>query len=144
MVLEKYRCDNPPCSVLLVEDDDAARQMLKAMLEKNGWQVNEAENGHVALERVAARRPNVILLDLMMPEMDGFEFVLSLHKHTEWRSIPVVVLTAKDLSAEERNRLSGKVERILLKGAFTREELLSNVRELVSACVRQDERRGSF
>jgi CheY-like chemotaxis protein len=80
----------------------------------------------------------------MMPEMDGFEFVLSLHKHTEWRSIPVVVLTAKDLSAEERNRLSGKVERILLKGAFTREELLSNVRELVSACVRQDERRGSF
>ncbi len=71
----------------------------------------------------------MILLDLMMPNMDGFDFILEMHRHEEWRSIPVVVITAKDLTPEERLRLSGSVEKILSKGAFTREQLLSTVRQ---------------
>jgi CheY-like chemotaxis protein len=137
-VLQKYRRDGASCPALVVEDDPMSRQLLRALLEKEGFSVGEAENGRVALERVAAQRPAVILLDLMMPEMDGFEFVAELRQHPEWRSIPVVVVTAKDLTAEERLRLSGCVEKVITKGAHSREEVLREVRDLVASCVRRD------
>jgi CheY-like chemotaxis protein len=73
----------------------------------------------------------LILLDLMMPEMDGFEFVAELRQHEEWHTIPIVIVTAKDLTPEDRLRLNGSVERILQKGAYCREELLQEVRDLV-------------
>jgi CheY-like chemotaxis protein len=131
-ILKKYSCPHPPCPVLLVEDDAATRAMVRSLLEKAGWAVTEAENGRVALERVAENRPSLVLLDLMMPEMDGFEFAAELHRHAEWRSIPLVVLTAKDLSAEELRRLSGNVHQILDKGGCSREELMQQVRVLIA------------
>jgi CheY-like chemotaxis protein len=70
-----------------------------------------------------------------MPEMDGFGFIVELHRHPEWRTIPIVVITAKELTSEDRRRLSGSVEKVLLKGAYSREELLNKVRDLVSACL---------
>jgi len=95
--------------------------------------VAEAANGREALECVARRRPALILLDLMMPEMDGFEFLRLLRATQAGRSIPVVVATAKDLTAQDRERLSGSVQKILQKGAFSREELLAEVSSLVAA-----------
>jgi signal transduction histidine kinase/DNA-binding response OmpR family regulator len=135
-VLRKYRCDNPPCPVLLVEDDEAVRDLIRRTLEKDGWTVTEAENGRVGLERVKELVPELIVLDLMMPEMDGFEFLYELRKNEAWRDIPVVVVTAKELTEEDRRRLSGNVEQVLQKGAYTREELLSEVRTLVLSCTR--------
>jgi len=135
-VLGKYRCAHPPCPVLLVEDDAVTREMMSKMLEREGWRVIQASNGKEGMERMAEELPNVILLDLMMPEMDGFEFLMERHAHPEWDHIPVVVITAKELSPEDRARLNGSVEKILLKGLFTREELLQRVRELVHACTR--------
>jgi CheY-like chemotaxis protein len=108
------------------------------MLEKEGWTVTEAENGRIALERMADNRPELILLDLMMPQMDGFAFVNELQQHKLWRSIPVVVLTAKDITPEDRLRLNGYVENILQKGAYSCEELLTQVRNLVTTYVRQE------
>jgi CheY-like chemotaxis protein len=134
-VLSKYRTPHAPCPVLLIEDDETTRGMMRTMLEREGWQVKEATNGREGLERLAEAVPNAILLDLMMPEMDGFEFVAELRKRSEWRNIPVVVITAKELTGEDKRRLNGLVERVLLKGAFTREELLGRVRELVAACM---------
>jgi PAS domain S-box-containing protein len=134
-VLGKYRCPHPPCPVLLIEDDDTTRGMMRTMLEREGWHVTEATNGREGLDRVRDTPPNVILLDLMMPEMDGFEFIVNLRNRSDWRDIPVVVITAKELTGEDRQKLNGSVERVLLKGAFTREELLNRVRELVAACV---------
>ncbi len=131
-ILQKYRCLHPPCPVLLVEDDEGTREMMRTVLEKAGWTVSEAENGRVALERVAENRPALILLDLMMPEMDGFEFAAELHAHSEWRSIPIVVLTAKDLSAEELERLNGNVHTVLVKRGRTREDLMLQVRDLLA------------
>ena len=133
-VLHKYRRDGAPCPALVVEDDPVSRQPLRAVLEKDGFSVSEAQNGRVALERLAAQRPAVILLDLMMPEMDGFEFVAALHQHHEWRSIPVVVVTAKDLTPDERRRLNGYVEQVIAKGAHSRDEVLREVRDLVAGC----------
>jgi PAS domain S-box-containing protein len=132
-VLSKYRCLNPPCSVLLVEDDAVSRDMMRTMLVKAGWTVVEAENGRIALERMEEAKPQLILLDLMMPEMDGFEFASQMRRTPQWSSIPIVVLTAKDITPEDRLRLNGYVEQVLQKGAYSSEELLAQVSELVAA-----------
>ena len=136
-VLAKYRRDQASGKVLVVEDDPATREMLRRLLEREQWAVAEAENGRVALDRVAEDRPALILLDLMMPEMDGFEFVAELHRHAAWRTIPIIVVTAKDVTTEDRLRLRGHVEKILQKGAYSRTELLAVIRDLVAECVRQ-------
>jgi signal transduction histidine kinase/CheY-like chemotaxis protein len=138
-ILQKYRSAPPPLRVLVVEDETATREMLRRTLEKEGWAVIEAENGRVALERVAENQPALILLDLMMPEMDGFEFVDELRKNEAWRAIPVVVVTARDLTAEDHLRLSGYVEKILQKQVYSREQLLAEVRDLVAGSVRRRE-----
>ena len=131
-ILQKYSCEHPPCPVLLVEDDVTTREMMRTLLEKAGWAVSEAKNGREAIERVGVNRPALILLDLMMPEMDGFEFAAELHRHAEWRSIPIVVLTAKDLTADELALLNGNVHTILNKKGRTREDLMHQVRDLLA------------
>jgi signal transduction histidine kinase/DNA-binding response OmpR family regulator len=117
--------------VLVVEDDPATRGLLRRLLEREGWEVAEAENGRVALERLGSVTPGIILLDLMMPEMDGFEFLAELHREPSWRGIPVVVVTSKDLTEADRRRLQGGVERILQKGTHPREELVEEVRRVL-------------
>jgi signal transduction histidine kinase/CheY-like chemotaxis protein len=135
-ILKKYTCANPPCPVLLVEDDLETREVTRAILEKEGWKVSEAKNGLAALDSMRRERPTLILLDLMMPEMDGFEFAAQVRMHDEWRLIPIVVLTAHDLDSEERLRLSGYVEKILLKDeGDSREALLRQVRDLLLDCT---------
>jgi CheY-like chemotaxis protein len=131
-VLEKYRRDLP---VLVVDDDVTVRQLLRRMLEAEGFAVLEAENGRAALERLRDTVPGAILLDLMMPEMDGFEFVAEFRRHEAWRAIPIVVVTAKDLSRDDQERLNGYVQKILQKGAYRRDQLLAEVRELVATSV---------
>jgi CheY-like chemotaxis protein len=131
-VLDQHRRDLP---VLVVDDDATVRQLLRRMLESEGYAVLEADNGRAALGALAEARPSVILLDLMMPEMDGFEFVAELRRHEPWRAIPVIVITAKDLSRDDRDRLNGYVHKILQKGTHGRDELLAEVRELVTASV---------
>ena len=93
----------------------------------------EAENGRVGLDRLGQARPGLILLDLMMPEMDGFEFLEELRRHDAWREIPIVVVTAKDLSTEDLDRLNGGVTRILQKSSRGAENLLDKVRSLIGA-----------
>jgi signal transduction histidine kinase/DNA-binding response OmpR family regulator len=121
--------------VLLVDDDDVLRRGILQTLEKEGWQVSEAGNGRVGLERLAETIPDVIVLDLMMPEMDGFEFLDELRKRADWRRIPVLVVTAKDLSEQDHSRLNGGVERILQKDAPTRDEMLREVSATLAGCI---------
>jgi signal transduction histidine kinase/DNA-binding response OmpR family regulator len=132
-VLRRYKCTAPPCPVLVVEDDPATRDVIRRTLEGDGWLVREADNGRVALQVVASQVPDLILLDLMMPEMDGFEFVAELRRNEAWRRVPVVVVTAKDLTREDRERLDGYVRRIFQKGAFSREELIREIRLLLQS-----------
>jgi CheY-like chemotaxis protein len=138
-VLAKHRrtgaATDDHAPVLVVEDDEVTRSLLVRVLEQEGWDVREAADGRAALAQVAAERPRLILLDLMMPVMDGFEFVQELHKQPDGRSIPVVVITAKDITLEDRVRLSGCVEKILEKGAYSRDDLLRAVREMVNVGI---------
>jgi CheY-like chemotaxis protein/anti-sigma regulatory factor (Ser/Thr protein kinase) len=131
-ILETYRRTALRQPVLVVEDEAATRKLLRRMLEREGCMVLEAENGRIALERMAQEQPAIVLLDLMMPEMDGFAFVVELRKRADWRAIPIIVITARDVSVEDRQRLNGYVETILDKGTHTREELLAEVRDLIT------------
>jgi len=135
VILNKYRCNRPKCSVLLVEDDELAREMMRRILEKEGWQVAEAQNGRVGLEQVIECQPELILLDLMMPEMDGFQFLTQLRQIPGGQTIPVVIVTAMNLTEKERQQLNGYVTQILQKGAYSREELLEQVRDLVTTYI---------
>ncbi len=85
-------------------------------LEKEGWQVREAANGRLGLEQVMSQAPDVIVLDLMMPQMDGFEFVNELRRNSKLRTIPIVVLAAKELTDGDRAQLNSSVARVLQKG----------------------------
>ncbi|MDP9054028.1 MAG: response regulator [Acidobacteriota bacterium] len=125
---------------LVVEDDLASREVLVRLLRNDGWLVAEAGNGIEALAELARDRPGVVLLDLMMPEMDGFEFLERVGRHAEWKSIPVVVVTARDLTAEERERLNGRVSRVLQKGLYTRDQLVEQISLLVASRIKRTER----
>ncbi|MEE8265464.1 MAG: response regulator, partial [Acidiferrobacterales bacterium] len=134
-ILRQYQRADAACRVLLVEDDARTRKMLRTRLEKQGWPVIEAENGRVALERMAEGAPDLILLDLMMPEMDGFQFLDHVRAREGWRSIPIIIVTAKDLTEDDRQRLNGYVEGILEKGAHNPEDLLREICAVVRARV---------
>jgi len=121
--------------VLLVDDDEMMRRGMRLALEQDGWQVSEAENGRVALARLAETRPDVIVLDLMMPEMDGFEFLVEMRGRAAWREIPVLVVTAKDLTAEEHHHLNGDVERVLQKGASKLDDLLQELGRILPGSI---------
>ncbi len=133
-LLQRYRHEGAG-DILVVEDDSAMRDLLHRTLEKENWVVNEAANGRLGLERLRHHIPQLILLDLMMPEMDGFEFVSELRKHPEWTHVPILVLTAKNVTDDDRLRLNGYVEKILQKGNYSRETLLNEVSELVKGCA---------
>jgi CheY-like chemotaxis protein/anti-sigma regulatory factor (Ser/Thr protein kinase) len=133
--LSRYYCaEGDICPVLLVEDDPETREVMARTLEKAGWTVSEAGNGQEALDMMSGLNPRLILLDLMMPVMDGFDFLAAMRARPEWRHIPVIVITAKDLTADDRDRLAGKVEEVLEKNAYTREQLLQRVSEAVAKC----------
>jgi DNA-binding response OmpR family regulator len=131
-VLHKYRKPAAPQTVLIVEDDERTREMMRRTLQKEGWEIREAANGRLGLEQLSAGPPGLILLDLMMPEMDGFGFMQELRKRADCARVPVIVITAKDLTEEERRRLSGDVARILGKSATSREQLVAEVRQVLT------------
>lgn len=140
--ITRYQQGGQLPSVLVVEDDPGTRNMFVRMLEKEGWKTFEAENGRVALKQMAQITPSLIMLDLMMPEMDGFEFIVELRKHDAWRQLPVLVVTAKELSEEDHIRLTGYVQKILQKGAYKKDDLLGDVRDLVAACLQRKRGQG--
>jgi signal transduction histidine kinase/CheY-like chemotaxis protein len=133
-VLLRYRT-NASNIALVIEDEPDSRDMIVRLLEGEGWTVHQAENGVAGLEALQRIQPGVILLDLMMPEMDGFEFLEEMKRHRKWRTLPVIVITAKELTSEDRVRLNGHMSRVLQKGAYARNELLDEISQVVAARV---------
>jgi len=126
--IDKYRSDSKcSLSVLVVEDDINVRSMLKRMLEKENCTVVEAQDGYEALEVISSHLPQLILLDLMMPNMDGFEFIHLLRLRQDISSIPLIIITAKDLTDDDYVRLSGSVQKILQKTNCSYTQLLEEI-----------------
>jgi PAS domain S-box-containing protein len=134
-VLRRHAADTTG-HVLIVDDDGLARTMLRRSLEQAGWEVVEADGGRAALQRLEERVPRLVLLDLMMPEMDGFEVAARMQADSRWHDVPVVVVTAKDLTDDDRRRLGGAADRVIQKGGFSRDILLDQVNDLVRPVAR--------
>jgi len=132
-LLDRYTTEDSERRALVVDDKAENREVLRRALENEGWQVSEAENGQLALEKLADPAPSLILLDLMMPVMDGFEFVMEMRKLDASSTIPIVVVTAKDVTQEDRRRLNGDVVGLIQRGGLDRESLLALLREQVAA-----------
>ena len=129
-MMGRFRTSARPTRILLVEDDALQRELMCEWLVGEQWTVHEAANGRDALALLRANKPDVILLDLMMPEMDGFEIVAALQEEPLWRDVPVIVITARDLNAKDRERLNSGVHSVLLKNTFRPDELVERIREL--------------
>jgi PAS domain S-box-containing protein len=134
-VLARYRGPSG-AGVLIVEDDAATRATLRRSLEKEGWTVTEADNGRTGLERLASALPALVLLDLIMPEMDGFEFLDELRSRDSGDPPPVIVITSKDLTEADRRRLNGGVRGVVRKRSQDIDGLLADVRRRVSEHAR--------
>ena len=121
--------ESPSGNILVVEDDPLEREMLLGILETQRWTAIAVENGRAAIARIAQQAPDLILLDLLLPQMDGFEFLGRLREMGS--TIPVIAITALDLTSTDRQRLDGYVQQVLQKGTYSRDELLQHVQYLL-------------
>jgi PAS domain S-box-containing protein len=135
--VEKCCPRGAPRHVLIVEDDAPTSELMGRALRKIDCTVTQAENGRVGLERLNETLPDAILLDLMMPEMDGFEFIAQVRAESRWRRIPVIVVTAKTLTAEDLARLNGQVQHLVHKGEYSGKAVLAALDELVPRHARR-------
>ncbi|RDV39727.1 response regulator [Bradymonadaceae bacterium TMQ3] len=141
--LNNYRRpDESTGEILLVEDDEPTRSLMRRTLEDDGWSVVEAEDGRIGLKKLETIDPALVLLDLMMPNLDGFEFLRRLRNHPDYSKVPVIVVTARELSPEEEAQLRRDTSEILTKGGKSgegfgehRERLLAQVRQHVRTVI---------
>ena len=118
--------------VLIVDDTAEARRLILRIMQSQGnYTLMEASNGREALELTSRQHPDLIILDLMMPEMDGFAVLDQLKANPDTASIPVIVVTAKELSVQEKDRLSGQIESLMQKGSFMDNEFLNEIRTII-------------
>jgi signal transduction histidine kinase/DNA-binding response OmpR family regulator len=130
-VLDKHIGRDEQGCILVVEDDEASREMMCRMLVQEGWTVQSAANGLKAIDCIQAEQPLIILLDLMMPEMDGFEVIKTVSQNPNWHKIPIIVVTAMDLNTVEHGLLTAQVTNIFQKGKYNKQQLITEVQSLI-------------
>lgn len=131
--MERFRPKAHDGPVLVVDDDGDLRALMASQLTRDGWQVVTAADGRAGLAAVGEHRPRLILLDLMMPELDGFGFLRLLRTRPEWYDIPVVVLTAKDVTADDFRQLAGQADRVVQKAGLSFSDLSALLTTLYGA-----------
>jgi threonine synthase len=126
------RLDDRVKSIAIIEDELDARILLRRILQYHRkYKIFEAADGTHGINLIRSEKPDLVLLDLMMPQVDGFTVLDTMKADQELRNIPVIVITAKDLSREERKRLSGRVESLLQKGEFMEEQLFESISDVL-------------
>jgi CheY-like chemotaxis protein len=140
-VLARLETPENEAPVLVVEDDATTQEGLQRILSAEGWETRSAKDGQEALELIQFEQPKLILLDLMLPGMDGFQLLAELQTRNEWREIPVIVLTAKELTSEDLQKLQvSQVQRVFKKGACSKDELVESVRTLAVRWLKPEEK----
>jgi PAS domain S-box-containing protein len=130
-VVDRFRPDRGPANILVIDDEPEARELVRHAVEREGWSVEEAANGPAGLELMRAQPPRVVILDLMMPVMDGFEVLNEIRSDERLRELPVVIVTAKELEAEEREFLSRRVSSVMEKASYSRADLVKHLHSLI-------------
>jgi len=120
-----------PNRVLIVDDEPSAVDLIMQLLEEEGYGIRGVNSGEEALRSLEEELPDVILLDLLMPGMDGFEVIQRIKEKSEWRDIPIVVVTAKDLTEKDIAFLRERVDKIIRKSGLDREKLVGEVQQLL-------------
>jgi CheY-like chemotaxis protein len=131
-LVEKYAAPDASKRALVVDDQPDVRDVVRRTLEQAGWEVVEAEDGRVGIERAADMAPDLVILDLMMPVMDGFDFLRELRDTEKGRDLPVLILTAKELGTEEHRFLETQSARVMAKDARHIDAAMAQVREAVA------------
>jgi threonine synthase len=126
------RLDHRVQSIAIIEDEPDARLLLRRILQyRRKYTIFEAADGVSGINLIRAEKPDLVLLDLMMPGLDGFSVLDIMKADAELRDIPVIVITAKDLTSKDYKRLSGRVESLLQKGEFMEEELFESITDVL-------------
>jgi CheY-like chemotaxis protein/anti-sigma regulatory factor (Ser/Thr protein kinase) len=121
------------CSVLILEDDQDTQELFQRTIERQGWEARVAENGLIGLSKLKERMADIILLDLMMPEMDGLQFLSEMRANPEWEKIPVIAVTAKTLTDSDKKQLSEQAQRVLLKGDYPTADLAEQINTIITS-----------
>jgi len=130
LLADGKRTKKTPSCILVVDDDPQNVRLLKAMLKPFNMEVLVADGGKVGIEQAMKRKPDLIILDLMMPEVDGFEVVSALRGNPATAEIPILIYTAKNITSEDRERLQGNIQSIIQKGDFGKERFLEMINSL--------------
>jgi PAS domain S-box-containing protein len=130
-LLQKHLGGRSTGRIMVVEDDPESRKWLAGALREQGWEVDEAADGSEAIERIRTRSTDLVLLDLMLPTVDGFEVIEEIRRNKEWELTPIVVITGADLDEDNRRLLRGRVEQILQKGQYSKDDLLREIRNFI-------------
>ena len=130
--LKPFRTFNKKSEVLIVEDDEVSRETLRRILNRDGWGVLEACNGAEALNSIDRKKPNLILIDLLLPEIDGFDLIDKIRSMNGLEETPILILSEKELTDGEKKILNNKVNGILKKGSYTKGELLAVIGGLLN------------
>jgi len=140
LVGEINRIDGPtPHTIMVVDDNEIERKEMAGIIEEEGMKALVAEDGKRCMDMIQASLPDVLVLDLIMPDMDGFEVLDRVRSDPGTKNLPVIVVTAKDLTTEDRERLSGNVSSVLAKGDTTSKTLLEELKKLLSEIERPQE-----
>ena len=129
--------------ILVIDDDSATRIILRKMLVKDGWRVEEAKHGKDAISCIEKNKPELILLDLLMPIMDGFEFLNIVNDNDKLKKIPIIVITSKDLTEEDYSFLTANVDQVIQKGKYTRKELIGRIDTAIKASTLKTYQKGN-
>ncbi len=135
-ILKRYiDGDHTNFNILILEDDPATQDIFKRTAERQGWQAIVAANGKIGLDAMQRQTPDIILLDIMMPEMDGLEFLATIRANPLWTHIPVIVITAKVLSEDERHQLNNQAQRVIQKSTEQQADLTLQIRDVLRSSI---------
>ena len=130
LLADGKRGKKTPSSILIVDDDPQNIRLVKAMLKPFNMEVMVADGGKAGLELALKKKPDLIILDLMMPDVDGFEVVSKLREDPAGSQIPILIYTAKNITSEDRERLQGNIQTIIQKGDFGKDRFLEMINNL--------------
>ena len=130
LLADGKRGKKTPSSILIVDDDPQNIRLVKAMLKPFNIEVMVADGGKAGLELALKKKPDLIILDLMMPDVDGFEVVTKLREDPGASQIPILIYTAKNITSEDRDRLQGNIQSIIQKGDFGKDRFLEMINNL--------------